>query len=87
MKEEKHYKENKDAKESPSQESNQETLPHQVNITFSETEIKSLLFGIFRGKDNAQGADSFLQTHKGCGRTKASLKTNKQTNKHIWLCR
>lgn len=42
--------------------------------TFSEAEIKTLLYAIFRGYDNNKAADYYLESHKGTGRQKTTLK-------------
>jgi hypothetical protein len=58
-------------KVSPSKSSNDERRRGQA---FTESEIKTMLLGLFEGKDNAQIAHVFLEKHKGTGRTKQALK-------------
>jgi hypothetical protein len=66
---------NKPKKEDPNSDSLGLGEERRRGQAFTENELKTLLFGIYEGLDNAKTAEKFLSTHKGTGRNKQALKS------------
>jgi hypothetical protein len=57
------------------QEDKKSSYASSKGQSFNNNEIKCMLYGIFKGLDNAQVSDEFSKEFKGGGRSKQSLKS------------